>query len=655
MQQASEVKVGIFVVAVAVLAVFIATSLKGGIRGATRAYDFEIWFDQAPSIGRGSPIRLAGVDIGEVVDKDIITVVETTGVQGAAASAAQPYERVVEWAAGTGSKQDSATVEVSREPLSQEQKDSSEVFRRDRSVARLRVRVRRQYELFCYYRFEIVGGLVFGDRQLNVSDVGRDGLPMSPEARGESIRQRRRDGWRVAVLGKGPANLDAIVNNVQRTLDDDTVARAKAIVRNVQDTSESAKALVRTLRDTVEANRGNADRTMGNVARATEDAAKVMEQARIHAKSILQNVERLTAVGKRVAEQNEGKFHRIVGNVEGTTAALQRMTRNNEAKVDRAIGDVAAIAHDVRGMVASNRDNLDNIAAKLSAASDDVKAITGQSRQQLQSILTKVDDSVGRVRDLLARSDAKLQGIIDDTRAVMGDARTTMGAVRESVVPLTGNLREAGEHLNTASRNVAGMTGDPATRQILANVERATAEARELLADLRSLTGDPKLQEDLRATTRHVRSVSEKLDHTFGGVTSLQPSGFVDAYYGTRRGLWHADVNGSLRTGKRTSLHFGLDDVTHRSVVNAQLGRSLFGSDLRVRYGFYRGRLGLGADYTVDPRMRFRADVYGFEHTRFNLKFTYRTPFGASGLVGVDDLTRRPDWLFGLQLGREWR
>ena len=76
-----EIKVGLFVLVAVVLGLYLATMLKGGLASRTGGYQFEIWFAEAPSVGKGSPLRLAGVDVGEVVDKDVIQVSETGHVR----------------------------------------------------------------------------------------------------------------------------------------------------------------------------------------------------------------------------------------------------------------------------------------------------------------------------------------------------------------------------------------------------------------------------------------------------------------------------------------------------------------------------------------------------------------------------------------------
>jgi len=651
MQQAAEVKVGIFVVIVVSLGVFIASSLKGGIGGSAQRYQFEIWFEAAPGVGKGSPVRLAGVDIGEVVEKDIVEVTEAVSFGAPSQASVLPLEMVRTWSAGEG--QERAEVVVERRPVSVEASQQVKEFDRTRSVARLTVQVKNQYEMYTRYTYGIVGGVVFGDKQLEISDVGPDGLPIPLDQRGESILVLREQDTRVAVLGASPPNIDAIVANVERTIDEDTVERTRRIVENIDNMTHEAHALVAAIRQTVDANQGNADRMMGNLALASEDVQALMTEARAMAADTLRNLEGMTATGQRVATGNEAKLNRIVSNAEATTASFSRMARGSEGKLDRTMSDVQSIAREVRDMIASNRTNIDHIAGQLSGTADDIKDMTGGSKQQVADILENLDSTTRRIDDLMAKSDARLAAIIEESHGLVVDARATVGTVRESIDPITANLREASANVNTASRNVASLSADPSTKQILNNVERTTAEARELLGDIRSLTADPVVQDNLRETTTHVRSVSAKLDKTLGGIESFKPRAFADVYYVPDTSSWRSDLNVSILGKGNNSYHFGMDNVASDPVINAQLGKQIFLPSLRVRYGFYRGKLGLGADYNLWEGAKVRTDWYNPGNPKLNSRFTYRTPFGLTGLVGVEDMLGDFDWTLGIQLGKD--
>lgn len=654
MQQAAEIRVGIFVVIAVGLGVFIASNLKGGIAGRARGYEFEIWFQAAPGVGKGSPVRLSGVEIGEVLDKDVLSVTETVEVQPNPDGGVLPFVQVTTWSHGESGTGGEVKVTVRQRRLTAEQAAKLPAMTpRQRSVARLFVRVEKRYDLYTRFSYGITGGVVFGDKQLEISDLGPDGFPLSAEARGESIRALREQGKRVAVLGAAPPNLDQIVSNVEQVVDEETTARAKQIVANIERATDEAAELVSALRSTISANQGNVDRMMLNAADTSEEIRAAVAEARVLAQQSLANIERMSAVGQRVAEGNEARMNRIVANVETTTGSLARVAKNNETKVDQTMTDIAATVREVREMIASNRAHIDHIAEKLSETADNIQGLTGDSRQQIAGILEKVDESVGSVRRLLQETDEQLKAVAENAAAITADARATMATVNENIGPITTNLRETSANINTASRNVAELSADPATKQILNNVERTTAEARELIADLRSITADPQLQSDVRATAHSMRSASEGLNNTFGRLRTFKPYASAEVYYVPDESRWQSDLNLDIATGARGSIHLGADNITRDPVLNAQLGRSIFLPYLRLRYGFYRSQLAVGADYDFWPGGRLRTQLYNFEDPHLNAKFIYDTPFGFTGLFGIEDFTDGFNWTFGVQFGKD--
>jgi ABC-type transporter Mla subunit MlaD len=655
MQRSAEVRVGVFVVVVLLLGVFVFNSLTPGGGAGAHGYDFEIWFDSAPGVGQGSPVRLAGVEIGEVIDKDIIEVHERVQVEPSATGGLFPFAQVTTWDSGDQRSPEFARVEVQRKGISTLEARSmdSVVTSRLRRVARLNVRVKGKYELYTQYSYTITGGVVFGDKMLNVSEFGPAGRPLTEKERGDPISTLRDKGTRVAVCGQGPPSLDQVVGNVQEVMDQEMAERLKRIATNIERDTDEVAEILHLMRTTIKANQDNASKFMGNIASASEDLRQGMAEMRALTVQTLDRLERAAAVGQRVAENNESRINRMARNLESSSGSLQRMAEGSEGKLDSTMTDVAALAHELRETMAANREKFDHIADRLAATADDVKGITGDSRDQLKSMLDHLNQTVGDLHNLFAESDDKLKGIVDDTHRMVASARDTMDSVHRSIGPLTENLRTSSDNIAAASGNIRELTGDPALRQTLGNFERMSAEGTELMRDLRGMTSDPALQDDVRATVHSLRSSSERLEHTLSSASSYKPSFSADVYYIPDRSDWQSDLNLSVTTKGKLSYHVGADNVTRDPVLNAQLGRSLLGQDMTFRYGFYRSKLGVGADYRLSPTMRVRTDYYDFEDPHFNARFYYRLPMGLTGQVGIEDAFDQFDWTFGVQLGNK--
>lgn len=658
MQQAAEIKVGIFVVAVVAIGVFVVSQLQGGLAGSARSYDFEIWFDNAPGVGVGSPVRLAGVDIGEVLRKDIMTVTEKVTFEPAPSDDVAdvlPIVRRTIWAAGQRGDADYAEVDSDRRRLTMRQRQAQQEYTRERSIARLVVRVKQPFQMYQNYRYQIVGGVLFGDKQLEVSDVAADGMPMANEARGEPVAERRESGRRVAVLGGAPPDVDKIVGTVQDTIDEETSGKVKQIVGNIERATDEAAELILALRETVTDNQANTHQLMTNLAAASDAIKAGVAEARTATSRSLTNIERITATGQRVAENNEERLNRIVQDVQATSSSVARMARDGEPRVRATLDETQGIVREVREMIAANRANFDQAASRLAAAADQVAGITEDSRGRVATLLEQVNAAVADARGVLEQSDQQLQGILANANTASANVRDITGDLRTNLGPITENLTATSESLRAASGNVANLTGDERLTQILDNLNATATEARGMMQDVRQITGDQQIQQDIRQTTASVRSLTTSLDESLGSIASYRPRVYTDVYYVPDESRWQGNVSVDVLTRGPSSYHVGADDLTNDPRWSAMLGsRFRRWDNLRARYGFYRGKLGVGADWFIDPRASLFANVYDFEDPQVDLRFTYRLPWGLTGLVGVEDVFDTFDWTWGVRLGRDF-
>jgi ABC-type transporter Mla subunit MlaD len=648
MQQAVEVRVGLLVIGVVALALVAAGTLKGGFGGHARGYTFEIWFEQAPGVGKGSPVRLAGVDVGQVVDKDIVNVTETVTVRVAPDQGALPYEQVTSWVAGRPGDRGYVNLAVSTRRLAAGEVTPEKAYSRVRNVARLTVRVQNEFELFTHYRYQITGGALIGDKQLNITDTGADGLPLAAEERGESLRSQARAGRRVAVLGQAPPNLDAIVGNAQRIMDEETTVRVKQIIANIDRATEEAGEMLASLRAIIQANQTNADSLMTNLAAASSELKAGLSQGRAQLVSTLDHLERTTATAQRLVEANESHISHIVGQSDEAVTHLAAIAKDNQAGLKAIVDNAAALTKDAHAALADNRARIDDILASTASAAKNLSGITADNRAALTSMVSHMDASMAQIHELLRDEDTQLRSMIADGAGTMSDTRAMVGDLRTALPEITSKLSDAAGH-------VKDLTGDPALKHSLDNVEHLTDKANAMMDDIRRITSDPQLQQDVKGGVKALRHSAEALDKTVGGVSSLKPYGTVLNYYTPSLSRWESDVRLAILTKGAYSLHLGLDNVTNKPTWDVQLARAIMANKMMLRYGFYRGKLGVGMDFDPWPKARLQADLYNPSHVYLNSRFTYELPYSLTALVGADDMTGRFDLLFGLQVGHAWR
>lgn len=672
MQQLAEIKVGIFAIVVVAMGIYTASHVKGGLGSGPKGYQFEIWFRDAPGVGKGTPIRLAGVDIGQVTAKEIINVDES--VEQAKNPSTGESEIVTTWSALDAKTRQPVSVVESRRAVTPKDVGFAP-YTRKRNLARVAVRVYQTYEMFVNFRYEITGGVMFGDRQLSVGDTGADGLPMAKEVRGASVREIADEGatsvWqrlrhpfrraaapasrpRVAVLGRPPASLDQIVNRANKAIDDDAVARIKAIVANVDDTTAEAKRLLQGLRQTVEANRERTDQIFANAAAATNQVKEALSDARGKLSGTMTNVEAATGVAKRYALRNEQRFDKITAQLDSITGRVNSMLATNEPRVSSVMADAAATVRELRSILADNRRQVDEIATQMALASRHVADLTGDARDRLASVIGKVDDGVTVMRDWLTASERQLKDMTADASAVMRNARGASDDVRA----ITGNakdmLQKVGTDLPKITSHVEELTGDPALRRTMANAEAATAEARDLLRDIRDITGSPEVRGQLKHTVANLETVSTKLATGVDRFSSYRPVTTATLFTLPTASQVRGDVTLDL-FHRKNLFHLELDNIGQQKAwYTVELGRQLR-PDLWARYGFYRGKWGIGADWEAWDKLTVRGDLYNPRAPRFDVRLLYPLPIGGRAVAGFEDGLHKPTLLFGFEYGKSFK
>jgi phospholipid/cholesterol/gamma-HCH transport system substrate-binding protein len=201
-------------------------------------------------------------------------------------------------------------------------------------------------------------------------------------------------------------------------------------------------------------------------------------------------------------------------------------------------------------------------------------------------------------------------------------------------------------------------------RESSASMREASESLRQTAADVQGLTGDPKLQEDLRETVSGARETMDQASRLLGRINAIVGGGGgraagtrqrlrdtdlrLDVQQATSPGRPRVDLNATLRGGSGHYTRLGLRDFGENTKLNFQLGRPLAG-DLSLRYGLNASRLGVGLDWGGGVRPRFSADLYGLDEPALDLRGT--TPLGPDLdlTFGVDGLFEESAPVVGLR------
>jgi hypothetical protein len=102
-----------------------------------------------------------------------------------------------------------------------------------------------------------------------------------------------------------------------------------------------------------------------------------------------------------------------------------------------------------------------------------------------------------------------------------------------------------------------------------------------------------------------------------------------------------------------TIFSLGVFDLGGQDRITAQIGHRLTGNQnhgLALRYGYYRGRVGAGADLIVSPKLGIYGNLYDLNIPTMDLEATYDIGKDYALMAGVDSINRDPRPIVGIRI-----
>jgi len=322
----------------------------------------------------------------------------------------------------------------------------------------------------------------------------------------------------------------------------------------------------------------------------------------------------------------------------------------------------------------------------------------GKTMESTRPILKHTDEFILTARDaavsaksLLADPAYKRQftATLTNFRRVSDDASTTSQKLKMYVTELATNTKGPLEKLPSKLNDLLGhvdtmldsadavvnklteQVTDPRFQQSLqetAELARTTlARFNQIATDLHEISGDPKLQNDLkltvsnlRATTDKAEQITDKFNTLFGKflgsdpgarpnikLPSMELTGDISEQLSPTR--LRLDVNARFGFGPRSSAYVGLYDLGQNTRLNLQAGSKL-SDTLTARYGIYASKVGGGLDYRPSDGVLFRGDLWDTNRPRLDFRSSFRVNNNASIWIGADNIVRRPIPILGVTL-----
>lgn len=374
-------------------------------------------------------------------------------------------------------------------------------------------------------------------------------------------------------------------------------------------------------------------------------------------KNLTVALQSLAQLGKRASNGVGPEGFKVALGDQKAAEAL-RLTLQNSAAAANAVNRTSELAAQ---LLAQNRQRTNSIFINLDKSSKE----TANVMESLNFLLKHSGIEQNAPQTFAALRDAaeNVKTATDGFKS-LGSGDSVKG-IQESL----SSLRESSDALRDATVSIKNLLTDTtmqgqfkstfaSLQQISSTLEKTSDNLNQASAGLKNVLGDAKLQEDLKASADELRTTltntsaaAARVNHLLGGKSpdSSEPKStsadtntpkatpktssdnrrsgldFTARYLNNQNDHYYGDLtlNASLFGGP---FRLGLSGIGDDNSLTLQTG-NYFGAGGDIRYGLYRSKLGLGADYYW-KRFSLEGNIYDPNNSSWNaylgLKLTPR-------------------------------
>lgn len=353
-------------------------------------------------------------------------------------------------------------------------------------------------------------------------------------------------------------------------------------------------------------------------------------------------VDRLLDTANKLAgdPKLQNGLQQTVGNINAASANGLKLTDKLNGLL---LSDNAQVQALLRQTQAGAQVSLNNIAATTASIRD----TTRENRGQIAAIVRNLNDTTSSVAGITGQANESLQG--GNLKAAVANLKTT-----------TDNLAQTTAKFNAIAGNFQSLSGDPKVqsnlRETVANIAASSGQATLLLERLNKLAG-------VRPKTAAVIVPSGPTVIVPGGVPTVHPTPApalgtpyylprVEAVINTRERRFRTDIDAivPLSVSPVTFARAGVYDFGEANKLILQAGRGL-GTDgkVDVRAGFYASKLSVGGDVGLGRRTTLSLDIYDPNNYHLDAKGVLMLAPELGLVVGGENLNRHAGGLIGLE------
>jgi phospholipid/cholesterol/gamma-HCH transport system substrate-binding protein len=311
----------------------------------------------------------------------------------------------------------------------------------------------------------------------------------------------------------------------------------------------------------------------------------------------------------------------------------QLMTKGNEA-----LADLQTSVQEINKLVGDPemKRNIRETVANFKELSKDMRVAAANANAVITNLNGRVSQITGDLDQTIVGLHGQLTGIGGDFQALASTLRRIGERNEPDIRTIVLNLKDMAGSVKATMAQVHRLVANKQISEDLlamtGALKRTAQELEGVAADVRGITSDPSLQQDLkdavhdaRETVSGAKDLIQNVQKVVGGLGGGGLGGIMGGSKGKfKLYQFRTEMEYNLNTEKinpnalltllptlRYNLLLGMDSIGYDDLVNLQVGYWIGnGHNLRARGGVIRSKVGLGLDAILFDRLNFSADVY---------------------------------------------
>lgn len=266
--------------------------------------------------------------------------------------------------------------------------------------------------------------------------------------------------------------------------------------------------------------------------------------------------------------------------------------------------------------------DLKDTVANFKSISGNLKTASAKFDKTLDQLGTRIVALTEQAESVLKDVDSEIRGVGGDVKGFTSSLKRMATANEPKMNDIVKNLQETSHNLNASMKAIRELvTNEKFGKNILKtldNIATASEEVEGIASDVRSITSDPQLREDLKATVHEARETVKGANDLLKRVRATLGIEKGDKLklieldtnmeWNTETGRSAGNTNLWLLPKSRHALKVGVEDIGNHNYFNLQYGKTY--KSIRPRVGVVRSAAGLGADAFLGKNFELNMDAY---------------------------------------------